>query len=131
MRESVNENVVRVHRKETVSEKAGKKKATDKVKGAAKNELKKARGRWWASVKADQLKFIDLWKPASARVVADDPNGCYRVYYPSYPRRSVSWAARGQEKAAMEVLAILWNMEAEVTGNTFPHIDLIEAGLRA
>ena len=32
-----------------------------------------------ASIKADQLKLVDVWKPPTARVVADDPSGCYRA----------------------------------------------------
>ena len=86
----------------------------------SKTKLPATRDRWFASADKNAIQHLETWKPASARVCVDDPNGRYLCNYPGTDRKSFSWSKRGQQKAVVEVLRWFWAEHSKATGIECP-----------
>ena len=65
--------------------------AAKAAKEAAQKEKRDRRKPWRARVRADPYEAMIQYLPAFVSVVQDLDKGLWRITYPGFPRRHVSW----------------------------------------
>ena len=81
--------------------------------------VKESSSRWWATIPGDAA-FIEKHRPPLGNCHVDNDNGRYRLSYPGFGLRSISWMRRGEKRTALEVLQLWWQWHNEATGDPVP-----------
>ena len=91
-----------------------------KAKSKAKSKPVGPMQRTYAGLDGEAKNFLLANKPADATVFVDEPNGRYRISYPTFNAKSYSWTERGQWEAAKQCLITLWGWHEAIYADGMP-----------
>ncbi len=93
------------------------------AKAAAKKadaDLAREKSRVYARLLSEDKSLVEDAMPCVCRVLVDEFNGRFRMYYPGFKDRSISWSKRSVKVAIQEALTQAWDWHFAVTGVRMP-----------